>query len=167
DREVDGPGPHLSEGEQVYARSRTFIRATLSDNPHLARTNYASVLASLPEELRRAYRDGDFAVGIRDADFQVIPTAWVLAAEARWKPDGGKGLSMTAMAFDPLGAAGIAQNSRGDTAAGMPNLSPQRGKRRQTARQRRLWSFAIAWMPPCDRGRGGRLRRRRNSAAEG
>jgi hypothetical protein len=23
------------------------------------------------------------AVGIRDADFQVIPTAWVLAAEAR------------------------------------------------------------------------------------
>jgi hypothetical protein len=56
-----------------------------------ARTNYASVLASLPEELRRAYRDGDFSVGIRDADFQVIPTAWVLAAEARWKPDGAHG----------------------------------------------------------------------------
>jgi hypothetical protein len=67
---------------------RFFIRATLSDNPDLARTNYASMLASLPEELRRAYRDGDFSVGIRDADFQVIPTAWVLAAEARWKPDG-------------------------------------------------------------------------------
>jgi Transposase IS66 family len=45
------------------------------------------VLASLPEELRRAYRDGDFSVGIRDADFQVIPAAWVLAAEARWKPE--------------------------------------------------------------------------------
>src|SRR3954470_22247740 len=58
-----------------------FIRATLSDNPDLARTNYASVLASLPEGLRRAYRDGDFSVGIRDADSQVIPTAWVLAAE--------------------------------------------------------------------------------------
>src|SRR3954451_9682835 len=103
DREVDGPGPHMIESEPVYARSRTFIRATLSDNPDLARTNYASVLASLPEELRRAYRDGDFSVGIRDADFQVIPTAWVLAAEARWKPDGGKGLSMTAMALDPAG----------------------------------------------------------------
>src|SRR4051812_8607680 len=88
----------MIDGEAVHARSRTFIRATLSDNPDLARTNYASVLASLPEELRRAYRDGDFSVGIRDADFQVIPTAWVLAAEARWKPDGGKGLSMTAMA---------------------------------------------------------------------
>src|SRR4051812_28186257 len=60
-----------------------------------SRPGYASVLAGLPEELRRAYRDGDFSVGIRDADFQVIPTAWVLAAEARWKPDGGKGLSMT------------------------------------------------------------------------
>src|SRR5947209_3504042 len=103
DREVDGPGPHMIDGEAVYARSRTFIRATLSDNPDLARTGYASVLAGLPEELRRAYRDGDFSVGIRDADFQVIPTAWVLAAEARWKPDGRNGLSMTAMALDPAG----------------------------------------------------------------
>ena len=34
---------HMIDGEQVYARSRTFIRATLSDNPDLARTNYASV----------------------------------------------------------------------------------------------------------------------------
>ena len=61
------------------------------------------MLASLPEELRRAYRDGDFSVGIRDADFQVIPTAWVIAAEERWKPDGGNGLAMTAMALDPAG----------------------------------------------------------------
>jgi hypothetical protein len=54
DREVDGLGPHIICGEPVYARSRTFIRATLSDNPDLARTGYASVLAGLPEELRRA-----------------------------------------------------------------------------------------------------------------
>jgi hypothetical protein len=103
DQEVDGPGPHIIDGQSIMARSRTFIRATLSDNPDLARTNYASVLASLPEELRRAYRDGDFTVGMKDAEFQVIPTAWVLAAEARWKPDGGRGLSMTAMALDPAG----------------------------------------------------------------
>src|SRR4051795_11768734 len=74
----------------------------LPSNPvRQSRPGYASVLAGLPEELRRAYRDGDFSVGIRYADFQVIPTAWVLAAEARWKPDGGKGLLMTAMALDP------------------------------------------------------------------
>ena len=48
DREVDGPGPHMIDGEHVYARSRTFIRATLSDNPDLAQTNYASVLAKSP-----------------------------------------------------------------------------------------------------------------------
>ena len=145
DREVDGPGPHMIDGEAALRSIPTFIRATLSYNPDLARTNYASVLASLPEELRRAYRDGDFSVGLRDADYQVIPTAWVLAAEARWKPDGAHGLSMTAMALDPLGAARIAQNSRGDTAAGVPNLSQPRGKRRQTAPRRRQWLSAIAW----------------------
>ena len=47
DREVDGPGPHMIDGEPVCARSRTFIRATLSDNPDLARTGYASVLAKI------------------------------------------------------------------------------------------------------------------------
>ncbi len=105
DQEVDGPGPHIIPGEKepVFARSRTYLPASLSDNPDLSRTNYASVLAGLPEELRRAYRDGDFSVGLRDADFQVIPTAWVVAAQARWKPDGGKGLAMTAMALDPAG----------------------------------------------------------------
>jgi hypothetical protein len=38
----------MIDGEPVYARSRTFIRATLSDNPDLARTGYASVLAGFP-----------------------------------------------------------------------------------------------------------------------
>jgi hypothetical protein len=37
----------MIEEEEVYARSRTFIRATLSDNPDLARTNYAASLAAL------------------------------------------------------------------------------------------------------------------------
>jgi uncharacterized protein len=59
---------------------------SFEDNPDLARTGYAASLAALPEELRRAYRDGDVSVGIRDTDFQVIPTAWVLAAEARRIP---------------------------------------------------------------------------------
>ena len=33
-------------------------------------------------ELRRAYRDGDFSVGIKDDDLQVIPTAWIEAASS-------------------------------------------------------------------------------------
>jgi hypothetical protein len=35
-----------------------------------------------------------------DADYQVIPTDWIIQAQARWKPDGFKGLQMTAMALD-------------------------------------------------------------------
>lgn len=105
DTEVDGPGPHLLPGEDkpVRARSRTFIPAALSDNPDLAETNYDSVLAALPEELRRAYRDGRFDAALRDGDFQVIPTNWIIAAENRWKESGQTGLLMTAMAFDPAG----------------------------------------------------------------
>lgn len=102
DTEVDGPGPHTIEGEAepIYARSRSYIPARLSDNPDLARTNYASVLASLPEELRRAYRDGDFSVGQKDDDFQVIPTAWIEAAQQRWNERAPHRMMMTAMAVD-------------------------------------------------------------------
>ncbi|MDB5600749.1 MAG: terminase [Xanthobacteraceae bacterium] len=105
DTEVDGPGPHTIAGEKlpVTARSRTYLPASLADNPDLASTGYASVLAGLPEELRRAYRDGDFSVGLRDNRFQVIPTAWIVAAQSRWRPDGHKPFAMTAMGFDPAG----------------------------------------------------------------
>lgn len=103
DHEVDGPGPHVIDGEPIIARSRTFIPSTLADNPYLASTNYASVLAALPPELRAAYKDGRFDAGLRDHEFQVIPTAWIEAAQARWKPDGHRDLSMTAMALDPAG----------------------------------------------------------------
>lgn len=105
DVEVDGPGPHIipDEPEPVMARSRTFIPAKLSDNYDLARTGYASVLAALPPELRAAYRDGRFDAGLRDADFQVIPTAWIRAAQDRWSPKPPPGAAMVAMGFDPAG----------------------------------------------------------------
>lgn len=103
DTEVDGPGPHLVNGELVRARSRSFIPAALVDNPDLSATNYGSVLSSLPKELREAYRDGKFSGAMRDDEWQVIPTAWIVAAQARWKPDGWKGSAMTALAIDPAG----------------------------------------------------------------
>ena len=105
DTEVDGPGPHVIPGESqpVLARSRTFIPSALSDNPDLAKTNYGAVLAALPPELRAAYRDGNFQASQSDAEFQVIPTAWIVAAQDRWKPDGYKDFAMTAMGFDPAG----------------------------------------------------------------
>jgi hypothetical protein len=103
DQEVDGPGPHLINGEYIVARSRTFIPASLEDNPDLADTNYGSVLAGLPDGLREAYRDGKFTSTLKDDAWQVIPTSWIIAAQDRWKPDGGKDLTMTAMAIDCAG----------------------------------------------------------------
>lgn len=103
DQEVDGPGPHRIGGEWIRAKSRTFIPARLDDNPYLARTDYSARLASLPEPLRSAYKDGRFNVSIKDADFQVIPTSWILAAEARWNKDGWKDSLMSAMGYDPAG----------------------------------------------------------------
>jgi hypothetical protein len=100
DVEVTDRGPHLVNGESVLARSRTYIPARLSDNPDLRATGYAAVLAGLPEELRRAYRDGNFAAGLIDDDGQVIPTAWIEAAQRRWQAGGGRGVAMTAIGID-------------------------------------------------------------------
>lgn len=100
DIEVEGRGPHLVKGETVLARSRSYIPARLADNPDLRRTGYGAVLAGLPEELRRAYRDGDFGAGLRDHDFQVIPTAWIEAAQQRWRAGAGRGIAMTAIGLD-------------------------------------------------------------------
>lgn len=103
DVEVDGRGPHVIDGETVYARSRTFIPSQLSDNPDLVRTNYRASLDALPAELRTAYRDGNFHAELRDDDYQLIPTAWIKAAMDRWRPDGFKDFGMTAMAVDAAG----------------------------------------------------------------
>ena len=100
DVEVDGPGPHEVRGRMVRARSRTFIPGAVEDNPDYAHGDYVSVLESLPEELRRAYREGDFGVGQRDDDYQAIPTAWIEAAQQRWENKIPPKTAMTAMAVD-------------------------------------------------------------------
>lgn len=101
--EVDGPGPHDVGGEMIRARSRTFIPAKLSDNPFLMNTNYSATLAALPEELRAAYRDGRFDLGLKDRPFQAIPTAWVRAAQERWTKMPPNGEPMCSMGVDASG----------------------------------------------------------------
>lgn len=101
DTEVDGPGPHdVGAGKMERATSRTFIRSRLADNPDLAATNYGDRLNNLDENLRRVYRDGDFTLGLKDDDYQVIPTAWIDAAMQRWQPRPPARMAMTAMAVD-------------------------------------------------------------------
>lgn len=100
DVECEGPDPILVDGEMVKPRSRTFIRSKLSDNPDLAATNYDSNLAALPSELRDAYRGGKFNVALADREWQVIPTAWVKAAQDRWRPEPPDHVPMTCLSGD-------------------------------------------------------------------
>ncbi len=104
--EVDGPGPHLVGDKMLRARSRTFIRAQLKDNPDLARTNYEAALAGLPKELRDAYMLGKFDASLKDHPFQVIPTAWVMDAQKRWTERPPLGIPQCGLGVDPAGGAG-------------------------------------------------------------
>lgn len=86
--EVPDGGPFQHGADLIKPMSRTFIPSRVSDNPYLMGTGYMATLQSLPEPLRSQMLYGDFNAGIEDDPWQVIPTAWVEAAQARWKrPD--------------------------------------------------------------------------------
>lgn len=100
DMEVDGPGPHLINGEMVTARSRTFIRSLLEDNPDLMASGYGATLEALPKELRDRLRYGAFDAQTEDDPWQAIPTKWVQEAMARWMDHPPAEIPMTAVAAD-------------------------------------------------------------------
>lgn len=97
---VDGPGYYdsvthalveepsktqIEKGRVTRAKSRTFIRSLVGDNMFLRGTGYAEQLSSTPEPLRSMLLLGDFTIKGEDHPFQIIPTAWVIAAQERWK----------------------------------------------------------------------------------
>lgn len=89
------------EGELIYPRSRTFIPASLKDNPHLAyNSDYTATLQGLPEPLRSQLLYGDFQIGLADDPWQVIPTAWVDAAMRRWRADAQPAGPMSVLGAD-------------------------------------------------------------------
>lgn len=96
--QVDAGGAEII----VRPKSRTFIPASLTDNPDLLESGYASQLGQLPKHLREAFLEGKFRTQLDDADWQVIPTEWILAAQQRWeqRKDQPKG-PMTAIGLDP------------------------------------------------------------------
>ena len=101
--EADGPGPHLVRGEMIRATSRTFIRSRLEDNPDYAKSGYKDRIHLLPENLQKIYRGGDFSVASRDQPNQMIPTAWVQAAQKRWIPHPPQNIPMVSMGVDCSG----------------------------------------------------------------
>ncbi len=99
ERVADG-APIEWRGRKIKPQSRTFIPASLDDNPKLRDTDYASRLALMPAEIRDAILLGDFGVSLRDDAWQVIPSAWIRAAQARWRPDGQNGQPLTRSGLD-------------------------------------------------------------------
>lgn len=85
EQEVDGPEPLTYNGQEIQPWSRTFIPSRVEDNPYLMATGYVRNLDALPEPLRSQLRRGDMLAGQIDDPWQVIPTAWVRAAQDRWQ----------------------------------------------------------------------------------
>lgn len=100
DQEVPDSTPVMVGGELMQPKSRTFIPSSVDDNLFLTTTGYKATLQALPEPLRSQMLRGDFNAGSADPVWQLIPTDWVKAAQARWKERDAKGL-MTALGFDP------------------------------------------------------------------
>jgi hypothetical protein len=104
DMEVDGPNDIKEwDGQRYEPMSRTFIPGHLADNPFLANTGYQKTLDSMPEPMRSAYRDGNFMAARDDAANQVIPSAWVQAANGRWAERPPEGIPMCAIGVDTSG----------------------------------------------------------------
>lgn len=82
--EVPNGDPYEYEGETYLPISRTFIAASRHDNPFLGE-EYERTLDALPEPLRTMVKKGVFHLLRQDDIWQVIPTAWVLAAQKRWQ----------------------------------------------------------------------------------
>lgn len=101
DEWVNGPDDvRIVRGKVIRPTSRTYIPSSVKDNPYYAASDYERQLDALPEPYRSLLMGG-FQTSFKDSDFQVIPTAWITAAQERWKPDGYKAYAMTAMAYDP------------------------------------------------------------------
>jgi hypothetical protein len=100
DKEVPGPEPVMVGNDLVKPKSRTFIPSKVDDNLFMMTTGYKAILQSLPEPLRSQMLRGDFSAGAADPVWQVIPTEWVKASQARWAKREVKG-QMTRLGFDP------------------------------------------------------------------
>jgi hypothetical protein len=93
DIEVESAKKIKVKGREIYPHSRTFISATLKDNPVYLATGYDKVLSRLPEVLRRAYLDGDFDIPRVSGYRKVFRRDWIRASNARWKNKVAQGVT--------------------------------------------------------------------------
>ncbi len=102
ERECETGAPLRWRGETIRPLSRSFIPSRVEDNPYLIRAGYKATLQALPEPLRSQMLEGAFGAGREDDPWAVVPTAWIEAAQERWRTHGGAPSDpMTALGVDP------------------------------------------------------------------
>lgn len=86
----------------VFPKSRSYIPASVKDNPYYASSDYERELDAMPEPYRSILLGG-FRTTFKDMPNQIIPTAWVLAAQQRWKSEPPEGVPMCTIGVDCSG----------------------------------------------------------------
>lgn len=100
DKWVEGPSDTLFvNGKEVFPLSRTYIPASVSDNPYYAGGEYERQLNNLIEPYRSILL-GKFKTLFRDLPNQIIPSNWVKDAQARWTKNPPSGVPMCAIGAD-------------------------------------------------------------------
>lgn len=99
---VDGPDAVDLNGKMVRPLSRTYIPASVRDNPYYAATDYERQLDAMPEPYRSLLMGG-FRTSFRDAPNQIIPTIWVQQAQQRWKATPPGEVPMCSIGVDASG----------------------------------------------------------------
>lgn len=113
DREC-GPNEYIMlHGVRVMPQSRTYISSNFTDNPYYNPEQYAKALAGLPDSKRAKLVSGSFLIDRNDDEWQAIPTLWIRAAMARWRPAPPVGVPMCAIGVD------VAQGGADETVLAM------------------------------------------------
>lgn len=106
DRWVDGPGKYevmvAGVPKMVDAMSRTYIPASVKDNPYYVASGYEKQLDAMPEPYRSLLMGG-FRTAFKDQVNQVIPTAWVKQAMQRWRSKAPAGIPQCVIGVDASG----------------------------------------------------------------
>jgi len=86
----------------VRPKSRTYIPASVKDNPYYASTDYERELDSMPEPYRSILMGG-FKTTFKDQPNQIIPTAWIIEAQKRWSQTPPDDVPMCSIGVDASG----------------------------------------------------------------
>lgn len=103
DVECDKDDFVMLDGKKVGTHSRTYISSDYADNPYYDTETYTKTLAQMGERERKILMSGNFLTARGDAQWQTIPTQWIIDAQRRWKKEDGRGKPLVALGADVTG----------------------------------------------------------------